>query len=322
MGTKGIVVAGSVLVDKLYEVAKYPEAGQLTQILGIGQAVGGLVPNVGIDMKRLSPETKISAVGKIGNDEEGRYVLSVLEANGVETSGIKVSTEQKTSFTDVISVRGGQRTFFTFPGASADFGTNDIDFKNIDCDIFHLGYFLLLDKIDNGEGLEILKKLKNLGIETAIDLVSENSDRYELVKPCLPFVDYLIINELEAGKLTGIEPKVANLRSITEKLMEMGVQKKVIIHLPEGSVCLSREGFSKLGSYELPDGYIKGTTGAGDAFCAGALIGIYKGNSDMEIMELASSAAVMSLAATDATSGLKTAEEALINCKGFRRKDF
>ena len=40
-----------------------------------------------------------------------------------------------------------------------------------------------------------------------------------------------------------------------------------------------------LASYQLPLGYIKGTTGAGDAFCAGALLGIYKGEADEEILK-------------------------------------
>ena len=39
------------------------------------------------------------------------------------------------------------------------------------------------------------------GAETAIDLVSENSDRYGLVREVLPFVDHLIVNEVEAGRI-------------------------------------------------------------------------------------------------------------------------
>ena len=69
----------------------------------------------------------------------------------------------------------------------------------------------------------------------------------------------------------------------------------------------------------MPKGYIKGTTGAGDAFCAGALIGIYNGKTDKAIMELASSAAAMALSNTDATSGLKSEEEIKEICKEYER---
>ncbi|MBO4468286.1 MAG: carbohydrate kinase family protein, partial [Clostridia bacterium] len=207
MKKKGIAVVGSILVDEINAVSKYPSEGELTRITAVKKAVGGCVPNVAVDLKKISPQLNVFAVGKVGNDENGQYVSNVLDANGVNTDMITVSDE-KTSFTQVISVSGGQRTFFTYPGASADFGNDDIDYENLEADIFHLGYFLLLQKIDEGDGLKILKKIKEKGIKTSIDLVSENSDRYKCVLPCLPFTDYLIINELEAGRLTGISPDI------------------------------------------------------------------------------------------------------------------
>lgn len=317
----GIAVAGSVIVDKLNEISAYPNAGELTQIRSIQNAVGGCVPNVALDLKKIAPQLPVSAIGKIGSDAEGKFVTDILKAGGVSTTGLAVKPVEKTTFTEVMSIPGGQRTFFVYPGAGADFGIADMDFDAIDAKILHLGYFLLLQKVDDGDGLKILQKAKEVGLETSIDLVSENSDRYGIVLPCLPYTDYLIVNELEAGKLADIEPKPENLQKIAQKLKELGVRKKVIIHMPERSVCLSDEGYSCLGSYILPDGYIQGTTGAGDAFCAGALIGIYNGWADMQIMEFASACAVMTLGSTDATSGMKTEDEIIEFCKQFTRRE-
>ena len=318
---KGIAVAGSVIVDKINEISAYPNAGELTQIRSIQNAAGGCVPNVALDLKKIDPELTVSAIGKIGNDAEGEFVTDILKAGGVSTTGLAIMTGEKTTFTEVMSVPGGQRTFFVYPGAGADFGIADMDFDAIHAKILHLGYFLLLQKVDDGDGLKILQKAKEVGLETSIDLVSENSDRYSLVLPCLPYTDYLIVNELEAGKLAGIEPTEENLESICRNLMDLGVQKKIIIHMPERSVCLSKEGYSSLGSYILPEGYIQGTTGAGDAFCAGALIGIYNGWQDLQIMEFASACAVMALSSPDATSGMKTGEEIKEYCKQFARRE-
>jgi len=317
----GIAVAGSVIVDKINEISAYPNAGELTQIRNIRNAAGGCVPNVALDLKKIAPELAISAIGKIGNDAEGEFVTDILKTGGVSTTGLAIMNGEKTTFTEVMSVPGGQRTFFVYPGAGADFGVADMDFDAIDAKILHLGYFLLLQKVDDGDGLKILQKAKEVGLETSIDLVSENSDRYSLVLPCLPYTDYLIVNELEAGKLAGMEPTEENLEGICRKLMALGVQKKVIIHMPERSVCLSEKGYSSLGSYILPEGYIQGTTGAGDAFCAGALIGIYNDWSDLEIMEFASACAVMALSSPDATSGMKTGEEIKEYCKQFARRE-
>jgi sugar/nucleoside kinase (ribokinase family) len=155
------------------------------------------------------------------------------------------------------------------------------------------------------DGLKILKEAEKRGIKTSIDLVSEHSDRYKCVLPTLPFVDNLIVNEVEAGALAGIEPTDDNLVKIAERRLELGVKDRVIIHSPKIGLVKTRENLTVLPSYELPSGFIKGTTGAGDAFCSGALLGIYEGLSDLEILEYASLAAIASLRAVDATSAVE-----------------
>ena len=131
MEKKGIAVAGSILADVINTVSKYPKEGELTQICKVTRAVGGCVPNVAIDLKRLCPDLDVMAAGRISNDDNGKYVLDILCKNGVNTDNITITDDNKTSFTQVISVEGGQRTFFTFPGASADFDYDDIDFGTL-----------------------------------------------------------------------------------------------------------------------------------------------------------------------------------------------
>ena len=306
----GIAIAGSILVDKINEISAYPSVGELTQIRAVKRAVGGCVPNVAIDLKTLSPETDIYAIGKVGQDDEKTFLLHELGDRGIDLTGIRVSRKERTSFTEVMSIVGGQRTFFTYPGASAAFGLSDMNFESFKADMLHLGYFLLLDKVDGGDGEKILAKAKSLGIKTSIDLVSENSDRYKLVIPCLKYTDNVIINESEAGKIADMEPTKENLKAIAQKIMSYGIGERVIIHMPALSVCLSKDGtYTTLPSYDLPKGFIQGTTGAGDAFCAGALLGIYLGKSDEEILAIASKAAVGALSAADAVSGMKSLSE-------------
>ena len=316
----GIAVAGTLLVDRIYSIDRYPEAGELTKIGGIDLSIGGCVPNVSVDIKRIADDIPVFAVGSVGDDAEADYLFEKLASEGIDTSGLKRSGT-KTSFTDVMSIVGGQRTFFTYPGASAQFGEEDIDLESLNAKMLHLGYFLLLDRIDSGDGVRILKKAKEKGITTSIDLVTENSDRYSLVIPALEYTDNLIINEAEAGKLTDIEPTNDNLKAICERLMELGVKQRVIIHKPELSICLSHGGFSALPSYELPEDFIKGTTGAGDAFCAGALVKIYRGADDLEILDFASTAAVAALSSPDATSGVTSEAKAVELCKKFKRSN-
>ena len=301
---KGIAILGNVLVDRINEIAKYPESGELTKILSVKLATGGCVPNVAIDLKRLEPTLPVYAVSRVGDDGDGKFATRVLSENGVDTTGILV-TEGVTSFTAVMSEVGGQRTFFTHLGCAAEFGYDDVDFDSLECDMLHLGYYLLLDKIDAGDGERRLREATSRGIKTSIDLVSENSDRYRLVIPSLKYTDNLIVNEIEAGKLAGITPTATNLAEIGEKLLSLGVRERVIIHERDRGIVVTREGVTSLGSYILPEGFIKGTTGAGDAFCAGALLAIYEGKSDLEILESATLAALGALREADAIGGMR-----------------
>ena len=314
-----IAIAGSILVDKINEISAYPNAGELTKIKSVTRSVGGCVPNVAIDIKRVVPNMQVYALGRVGKDEEGAFVQSELAREGVDVSGLK-ETDDKTSFTEVMSVTGGQRTFFTYAGASATFGFDDFAWDTFPAQMLHLGYFLLLDKVDGGDGLRILQEAKRRGIKTSIDLVSENAGRYSLVLPCLPYVDNLIINETEASGLTGIPPTMENLEKIARKLKEYGVKERVIIHMSEISVCLSESGFSVLPSYDLPKGFIQGTTGAGDAFCAGCLIGISRGESDENILALGSVCATGALSKADAVSGMQEENQLKKLCKHMERK--
>lgn len=300
-----VVAAGSILVDKINEIGAYPKAGELTQIRALAQVPGGLVPNAGCDIRILDPGIPVSAFGAVGDDDLGRFAVAELARRGLDTAGVVVK-RGATSFTDVMSVAGGERTFFTYPGASADWGYDDFPFDRVQAgDIVLLGYFLLLAKIDAGDGLRILEELKRRGVETAIDLVSENSDRYGLVRAVLPSVDHLIVNETEAARIAGL-PATADLKAVARALLGLGVQKRVVIHSPATGVSLLKDGtWTEVPSCDLPSGFIKGKTGAGDAFCAGALVGIYRGLSEAEILACGATAAVGALSACGATDGMR-----------------
>lgn len=321
MTRAGIAVAGSILYDDINAVERYPAAGELVKILSVSRAPGGCVPNVGVDLAVMRPDLPVYAVGKVGDDDGGRFVCEKMRAAGMNVSGVRRDKNVATSFTQVMSVPGGERTFFTHPGASADFGVNDVDLDALPVGMLHLGYFLLLDKIDQGDGAKILAACRERGIKTSIDFVTEAPEKFAAIRPVLPLVDTLIVNEIEACRLAGIEEKAENVRAAAEKLMQLGVRERVIVHLPAFGACLSKDGFTVSGSLLEPAGFKKGATGAGDAFCAGALLGIYDGRSDREILEFAAMAATVSLSAPDATSGMKKEAEIRTVCRDMAKKE-
>ena len=143
---RSIAVAGTVIVDRINEISAYPKSGELTQILGIQKAIGGCVPNVALDIKKICPALPVRVFGRVGDDEDGAFVRQTLTEGGLDVTGL-LTDPAPTSFTEVMSVTGGQRTFFTYSGASAAFGAEDVNFGDDLPEILHLGYFLLLQKL-------------------------------------------------------------------------------------------------------------------------------------------------------------------------------
>lgn len=316
---KRIVIAGNILADIVKEIDTYPGKGMLCNIKTTKQAVGGLVPNTTITLKTLDPSKEIIPVGIIGDDDLGKYILSEFKKRNINIDSIKIDNQQSTSFTDVMSETKGQRTFFHFRGGNSKLSYQDIIKLNLqNVDLFHIGYLLLLDQLDQKDvnyGTQmahLLFDIQQKGIKTSIDVVSENSNRYkEIVEPSLKYCNYVIINEIEAGKIVDINPRnddgtlnKENLIQILRRLMENGVKDKVLIHCPELGCSINHLGeITFVNSLCLPSNYIKGSVGAGDAFCAGALYGIMEEKSDQDILKIASCTAAMNLRALDSISG-------------------
>lgn len=321
---KGIAVAGNILTDNVKIISTYPEKGMLVTIENETLAVGGAVPNTAMDIKNLDNSVDVSVFGRVGNDDKGKYVLSRMSEIGIDVSGVKLSQCEPTSYSDVMTVKGtGDRTFFHNRGANKEFCPDDIDLDKLDCDIFHIGYLMLLDFFDRLDAdnltpmAKLLKSIREKGIKTSIDLVSESSgDFFKVVSSALPHCDYVIINEIEAGNIVGIEPRdkygkllEENILVIMHRLIDLGVHSKVIVHCPEMGFCLNKDGrFSAVPSVKLKKGFIKGSVGAGDAFCAGSLYAIYKGFTDEKMLEFANLVAVNCLSKPDSVSGVCSAE--------------
>lgn len=322
-----ITFAGNMIVDNIKMIPVWPEKGRLVQITDVKHATGGAVSNSGIDLKRLDATIEVSALGFVGDDSNGRFYIDYLADNGIDTSRIGIVKGVPTSFTDCMTVIGsGERTFFNMHGADSRLTPDDVDVNKLDCDLFHFGYILLLDGMDapdeeyGTKAARLLAKVQAAGIKTSIDVVSEQSERFSrILRPALRHCDFVVINEIEASTVTGVS--VDDMRGMCEALLKLGVKERVVIHKPELSASMGADGsYCEVGSLVLPEGWIVGSTGAGDAFCAGMLYSFLKGLDPEPAMRLASCAAAMNLAAPDATSGAKSYEETIAIDSRFSRR--
>ncbi len=324
---KGICCAGNMIVDITYPIETWPRQNELTHITeGIKSSTGGAVCNTIVDLAKLDPTMHLVASGFAGHDAEGDFMLEELaKYKNIDLSMVK--RDGRTSFTAVMSNnKTKERTFFQHAGANAYYGEEHIDWDNLDVDIFHIGYILLLPNLDEADeqyGTKMARLLHNAqsrGYKTSIDVVSEAGDRFRrLVTPALKYTDYCIINELETQETTGISLRdedgtlyPENMEAALKKLFELGVSTWAVIHCPEMGCGMDSAGnFFCEKSLKLPCGYIKGTVGAGDAFCAGVLYAAETEKTLPEALRLGACSAAASLSEVSASDGLRTADEVL-----------
>jgi len=307
----GMLVGGNWIIDQVKLIDTYPQEEKLVNILAEFSSNGGSAYNILKDLYKMQVRFPLEGIGLVGEDERGDSIFKECGQMGIDTSQLKRTNLAHTSYTDVMSVQStGKRTFFHNRGANALLDETYFDFSRSQARIFHLGYLLLLDKLDNiGEdGLtgaaKVLRKAKQASLVTSVDIVSENTTRFKEIIPfSLPFTDYLFINEFEAKMLTGTDTctedgdvSAARCYAAAERILEMGVNQWVIVHFPEGVVALSKTG-EKLfqPSLDLSTAKIAGAVGAGDAFAAGVLAGIHDGLEMQQCLELGVCAAGCSL---------------------------
>jgi sugar/nucleoside kinase (ribokinase family) len=332
----GLLAAGNWIIDQVKIIDVYPQREQLANIRSQSQGTGGSPYNVLIDLARLEAPFPLIAAGLVGQDDLGRIILDDCRRHRIDTHYLRSTPLAPTSYTDVMTEQSrGHRTFFHHRGANALWNGAGLDFKKVRARIFHLGYLLLLDAMDapdakhGTKAAALLRRAQAAGLKTSVDVVSEDSDRFaRIVLPALKYVDYCILNEIEAGKTTGFVIREANdalnttsLRHAAGALLQSGVRELVVVHFPEGCFARARNGEDFWqSSLKLPDGYIGGTAGAGDAFAAGVLLGLHEEWDLQKCLLTGVSVAAASLSHPTCTGGVKSLSASLKLARKFGQR--
>ncbi len=322
----GILAAGNFIVDYVKIIDYYPGEEMLASILRESSANGGGPYNILKDLAKMGATFPLAAAGLIGSDSTGRWILEDCAAHHIDTVRLRQTDAVSTSYTDAFTVEStGRRTFFHQRGANALLAPEHFDFTGVTARLFYLGYFMLLDTLDaigpdgRSGASHVLEKASAAGLITAADMVSvEHADFARSAFSALPHVDHFILNEIEAGKLAGLNlraaagPDWSGIETAARSLLDRGVRKSVTIHFVEGAVCVDLAGTAhRQGSVLLPASYVQGATGAGDAFAAGLLMGIHDNLPWPESLRLAVCAAAKCLAHPATSEGMKAASECL-----------
>lgn len=321
----GIACGGIWVVDLVKVIDRYPQENSIAYISAMSRGGGGCAHNVVINLARFDASLPLFALGVVGSDAYGDYLVQECRRfPNVNVEQMRRTDRDATAYTDVFSIKAsGCRTYFHYPGTNRLFSPSHVDLDRLPARMFHLGYLLLMDAMDQPDAeygtvaARFLADLQRRGIRTSIDLVSEDSSRFtDIVPPALKYTDYCIINDWEAEKLTGIPLRCGgkllpdNLGAIGRKILDFGVRDLAVVHFPEGGYLLSKDGVEILQpSLQLSKDYIVGSTGAGDSFCAGILYGIYQGWSHDQTLRFATCAGGMNLSDLTTTGGIGSWQE-------------
>jgi sugar/nucleoside kinase (ribokinase family) len=325
----GVLCVGTIVADVGKVIDAYPRLDHLAHIEHVSLGTGGPALNMAVDLRLLGATFPIGVLGAVGDDEHAVFILRACDQLGIDTTGIRKLTGAITSFTDAMVERdGGRRTMFHHSGANALFDASAADLRTSDARILHAGapgIHPIMDSSLPGGGngwSALLRQAQAAGLHTNLELVSLEADRIaEVALPCLPYLDSIVVNELEAGALTGIDGVVPTvdgpvdwptLEAMAISMIERGVSVLAVVHFPAGCVAAaSGRRTWRQGSVRLLREQVRSTTGAGDAFAAGVILGLHEGWPVERCLRLGVASAASCVRSPNTSDGIKRAEACL-----------
>ncbi len=301
---KPVVCLGVIVADLVANpVPAMPDRAGMIVVDDMRLFPGGGVPNTGTALARLG--VPVSVVGRIGDDNLGDYLKDALESEEIDTRWIKRDRNRKTSATMVIVDPDGERRFIHYIGANGNVRLDDIDADVIEnASILHIAYAYVLPGLDGDPMTEILRNAKESGVITLLDTAWDTKEKWlDLIGPALRFVDYFMPNLAEARALTGLEEP----HDIAHRLIDLGVQTVVLKMNKAG--CLAMDSSHRTIECPAFPVNVVDTTGAGDAFNAGFMAGIWYGRSLVESLQLANAVGALCVAGAEASGNVQTMME-------------
>lgn len=272
---KTVVCVGMYLVDILGRPVTHIPEGQHVAILDeIRITVAGTAAGTSVDLAKLG--ANVIAMGACGEDDLGNFLINTLERYGIESRYMIRKKGVQTSAT-ILPIRpNGERPALHVPGTNNEFSFQDLDLDVIAAaDFLHMGGTSLLEKFDGEPTRKMLEYAKEQGVITTFDLVAvKRSDLLDLVEPCLPFIDYFMPGLEEAVMMCGLEKRQDVMKFFLDRgtkhtVFKMGAEGSSIGWLEDGQIQEIR-----LPAFKVP---VVDSTGCGDGYCAGFIMGLCMG---------------------------------------------
>lgn len=281
-----------------------PEGGGCYLIDELTLAVSGAAGVAAIAAAKMGLKTQ--AVGGVGEDLMGDWVMQRLRDFRVDTEMMQRKPGWKTSSSIVTTRADGSRPALHMKGATGSFV---VDGKNaarvIDAKVFHLGGVGLMDAMDGSANAALMKRAKDSGCITTVDIFAGSADDLPDVAAVLPWTDYFMPSIEEARALSGLE----DLEDCTRFFHDKGVACCVFTLGGDGAYYSHADGTRfKIPAFAID---VKCTCGCGDAFDAGYAVALVKGFDAETAVRFAQATSALNATGLGSQAGVESFEHTL-----------
>lgn len=301
-----IVCLGILVADVVGRpVRAIPAPGRLALVDEISLHTGGCAVNAATALARLG--LPVEVIGKVGDDPLGDFVLHALAQHGIGSRGVLRDADAGTSATMVLVEPDGERRFVHYLGANARLRLADVDLELVrSAAILHVGGALVLPAIDGQPTADLLSLARASGVVTFLDTVWDDTGRWmELLQPCLPLVDYFVPSLAEAQAMTGLDDPLA----AASALIAAGVGTVALKLDMQGCLVMAADGrWFRQPAFQVD---ALDATGAGDAFAAGFMAGVYLGWPLEQTARFANAVGALCVTGVGASGGTASMAETL-----------
>ena len=287
---------GSLNIDHVYHVDHFVKKGETLSSSSLQLFCGGKGLNQSVALGRAGLETYHA--GSIG--EDGQFLLDTLCAARVDVSCVKVLADVRTGNAIIQNDAEGDNCILLYGGANQAITRAQIDETLAR---FAAGDYLVLQNEIN-ELPYLVDRAHDKGMQIVLN-PSPMDDKVRALD--LRQIDWLILNEIEAGQLTDTESTDA--AALLSRLRAQLPHARVVLTLgAEGSCYADAERTVRQGVYKVKT---VDTTAAGDTFTGFFLAGIAQGRGVETALDLAARASAIAVSRPGAAPSIPTMEEVL-----------
>lgn len=293
-----VLCFGSLNIDYTYKVDHFVKKGETLSSESLKVFSGGKGLNQSIALAKAGAD--IWHAGAIGSD--GIFLVKELEKAGVNTEYITVLENVRTGNAIIQNDKEGDNCIILYGGANHAITKEQV---NSVLEHFHSGDFLVLQNEIN-ELPYIMEQAHKKDMKIVLNPSPMNDRIFELP---LAYVNYFVLNEIEAGQLLDMEIKEGfDGKELSKKLLERFPEAAIVLTLgSDGSVYLDKQNRVCQSAFRVKT---VDTTAAGDTFTGFFIGGILKKFSVGDAMEMASKAAAIAVSRAGAAPSIPLWKEA------------